>query len=422
MNRISAAAAHAPQFLHAVAAALDRLLDRHPQVTVLVIHGWNVGQPAVDLGIGVRPDHPTDVAAVSPAFRDGRLRALIAAAEDAGATTTLGARYPARAAENLVQLFTGRQRDSPDDLIRQLAAHAARVNAVQVELSLPLRLPGPWRDRLLTAWQRVLNQPLQTATPSPQMEPPQIPAPPTLALQMAGGELSGIVRITPAGGLLLLLLPNGQMLTFTGERVRHDGANCLTADITTTHLDVRFDGPCLLCPDTRAFEDLERHLGTARLVTVSAGLRFEPTQHSFGTVRGHLTIDGARQTIERVTGFTPPPPALTLLRLAAHLDRETRLTMEVANGTGDVVGALHRGDRRTDITRAAWHPLKPPAPYPLGLRLELADDALPAIQLESVQHVPVVRNAVGPSTHSLYATCRVLGTDHPTGWLELHRH
>src|SRR5262245_20310383 len=54
-GRIGAAHDRAPHFLTAFADALERTLAVHPQAIVLAVHGWNVVQPAVDLGLGARP-------------------------------------------------------------------------------------------------------------------------------------------------------------------------------------------------------------------------------------------------------------------------------------------------------------------------------------------------------------------------------
>jgi hypothetical protein len=55
LNRVSTAHDEAPRFLEALAELLEATLDRHGRAVVLTIHGWNVVQAAVDLGIGYRP-------------------------------------------------------------------------------------------------------------------------------------------------------------------------------------------------------------------------------------------------------------------------------------------------------------------------------------------------------------------------------
>jgi hypothetical protein len=55
LNRISAAHDAAPEFLAALAGLIEDGLARHETIGLLTVHGWNVVQPAVDLGLGVHP-------------------------------------------------------------------------------------------------------------------------------------------------------------------------------------------------------------------------------------------------------------------------------------------------------------------------------------------------------------------------------
>ena len=50
LNRVSAAHDRAPWFLERLADVLAATLARHGRATLLTVHGWNVVQPAVDLG------------------------------------------------------------------------------------------------------------------------------------------------------------------------------------------------------------------------------------------------------------------------------------------------------------------------------------------------------------------------------------
>src|SRR5213078_1752849 len=138
LNRVSAAHDRAPWFLERLADVLAATLGRHGHATLLTVHGWNVGEPAVDIGLGcartaalfaVGPD-----AAVSPRFAASAVRALVGACGGHGIAASVGARYPARARENLLQLFTPRYVDDPRALVRRLAALGRRTEAVQLEL------------------------------------------------------------------------------------------------------------------------------------------------------------------------------------------------------------------------------------------------------------------------------------------------
>src|SRR5439155_5118450 len=79
----------------------------------------------------------------------------------AGIAMSIGTRYPASHRNNLLQLFTPGRCDSDNPHVRQLAHWAAggRVHAVQLELGIPLRWPGEWRERLVTAIVAALSKP-----------------------------------------------------------------------------------------------------------------------------------------------------------------------------------------------------------------------------------------------------------------------
>src|SRR5262249_11059632 len=148
LNSISAAHDEAPGFLQALATLLEETIAQHGRATLLAIHGWNIVEPAVDVGIGLPrgadPFAPGPTAAVSPRLA-GAARPPLPAARAAGGTLArAAARYPARSPENLIQLFTTRHVDDARPLVRRLASLHDRVEAVQLELSLALRLPGPW--------------------------------------------------------------------------------------------------------------------------------------------------------------------------------------------------------------------------------------------------------------------------------------
>ncbi|HUE31064.1 MAG TPA: hypothetical protein VMR79_09315, partial [Verrucomicrobiae bacterium] len=138
LNRVSEADQRAPWFLERLAELVDAAVRRHGRATLLSLHGWNVVQPVVDLGLGCAPgEDPFTVgraAAVSPAFAAHALPRLVEACGARGIAATVGARYPARHRENLVQLFTPRYAEDSRPLVRALAALAPLVDAVQLEL------------------------------------------------------------------------------------------------------------------------------------------------------------------------------------------------------------------------------------------------------------------------------------------------
>src|SRR5438132_9240877 len=175
LNRVSEAHQRAPWFLERLADLVDAAVRRHGRATLLALHGWNVVQPVVDLGLGCTPgENPFAVgraAAVSPAFAARALPRLVEACHARGIAATVGARYPARHRENLLQLFTPRYAEDSRPLVRALAARAALVDAVQLELGIALRWPGAWRSRFLDACAAALPAP--AAAPEPASVPPE---------------------------------------------------------------------------------------------------------------------------------------------------------------------------------------------------------------------------------------------------------
>src|SRR5262249_57202430 len=113
--------------------------------------------------------------AVSPSFGALALPALVDACNRRGIVATLGARYPARGRENLIQLFTPRYRDDPRALVRRLAALGRHTNAMQLELGVPLRWRGAWRQRLIEACLAALPALLAPDAPATPSPPPVVP-------------------------------------------------------------------------------------------------------------------------------------------------------------------------------------------------------------------------------------------------------
>src|SRR5207247_7966324 len=135
-----------------LADTLERMVARARRATVVVVHGWNVVQAVCDVGIGVTEHDVEAVSAgdahrtVSERFLRDVLRPLQRRAQRDAVTVTIGSRYPAAHVNNLLQLFTGRRAGDPHPAISRLAALADRVDAVQLELGIPLRWPGPRRS------------------------------------------------------------------------------------------------------------------------------------------------------------------------------------------------------------------------------------------------------------------------------------
>src|SRR5205807_2418293 len=98
LNRLSQVSANAPWFLEMILERLTAIVARNRHATILVVHGWNIIQPRVDLGLGLRRhgDHlrPPGAARVSAsdAFIHGppgelRRRCIAALGEVFGSAT-----------------------------------------------------------------------------------------------------------------------------------------------------------------------------------------------------------------------------------------------------------------------------------------------------------------------------------------------
>jgi hypothetical protein len=129
---------------------------------VLLIHGWNVIEPRIDFGLGLRhangrlrPPAGAHVSA-SDEFIHGPVAELFARLSVVGIIPTFGLRYPGGASQNLLQAFTQRHSGSELEALRRLAQFAGRgaIDALQLEMSVAVRLAGPIRARGLDAWPR----------------------------------------------------------------------------------------------------------------------------------------------------------------------------------------------------------------------------------------------------------------------------
>jgi hypothetical protein len=440
LNRIVEAHAGAPWFLERLAATVDAVLTRHPRATLLALHGWNVGQPVVDLGLGCSPgDDPFGVgrgAAVSSEFAASALRALVHACADRGIDATVGVRYPARNRENLVQLFTTRYRDDPRPVVRALAGHAGRVDAVQLELGIPLRWPGAWRRRFLAALEGALPAMIE---PRPSAASTTAAAVPVAIhpgrLQFTGRELCGLVAVDrDRSGRLLLFTPDGGLLLFTGERlgletVGSDGALRMLrrADGGRT---VAYRGPLLRFPDTLPFLDLEAGLARADLVDADVALAFAPDHPEcalagFGRVSGRAIVGDVTHALDgdgfaEDDGFAGPWPRV---RTATRLADGTSVAVMVGLDGRDASGFVCRDGRHVPVSAARVTVTAPDAALEaVALDVELESGERLRIALRTIHRLPVVRARAPVPIRIEFAACGVVpeagGRACPSGWVE----
>jgi hypothetical protein len=426
LNRLSAAHDHAPEFLERLTELLDAALHRYGRAVVATVHGWNVVQPVVDVGLGCRPGEVAG-GAVSPDFAGTTLRALVAALEAEGIVATLGARYPARARENLVQLFTTRHRDDPRPLVRGLAARGARCEAVQLECGIPLRWPGPWRTRLVRALATGLAVP-----PSVSAGPTAVGAdcaPLATArhtLQFTSPDVSGLAALDPVGGRLLLLPRTGGLVLFTGERAGHTAPERVGALAMAAAADgsvqLTYDGPVLRFPDTAPFVDLEHGLTRAALGEASVTLAFAPRHAGahdageFGIASGRVVLDGRPLAVE-ARAFAEdrlPLAGDARIRGALTLDDERAVSFAVS-AAGAASGFVCTGTGHLPVVAAS---ATTPAEDRLALTVEVASGERLRLDARILDRLPVVRRRSGTPVRGRFVTCAV-GSAAPAGWCEM---
>ena len=429
LNRVSDANQHAPGFLERLAELVDGAVRRHGHATLLALHGWNVVQPVVDLGLGCLPGGSQRSAAVSPAFAARALPCLLEQYAARGIAATVGARYPARHRENLLQLFTPRYAEDSRPLVRALAARAALVDAVQLELGIALRWPGAWRSRFLDACAAAL--PALAAAPEPASAPPERtpaaepPPPVPRRLEFAGAELSGLLGLDAGRTGRLLLFPNdGGLVLFTGERLGLEppgASGRLSLEPSAGgDLAVRYEGPLLRFPDTTPFLDLETGLARAHLVEGEVDLRFTAAHAQqgggeFGAVTGSVALDGVRQSVVAHAFAEEGAPAGPWPRLRAALDLGDGGSLALTLGLpgGQASGFVCRDGRHVAVAaaRATFGPADAPLAH-VTLDVDLADAGRLRVVARALHSLPVIRAGGRAPVRIEFAVC-------PAGWLEV---
>src|ERR1700722_14987936 len=172
-NRLSQIAARAPWMLDLIADRISQIGDHQGRPTVLVIHGWNVIEPRIDFGLGLRhangrlrPPVGAHVTA-SDEFINGPVAALFVHLNAAGIIPTFGLRYPGGASQNLLQAFTERHAQSEVRALRRLAELAASrvIDALQLKMSVAVRLTGDLRVRGMAALAQVFAGAVKIPSP-----------------------------------------------------------------------------------------------------------------------------------------------------------------------------------------------------------------------------------------------------------------
>ncbi len=466
LNRTEQLQRKAPWLLELLATTLEAAAERHGHAVLLAIHGWNVGQAACDLGVGLIEEGTgacrratRGAPTVSTPFLDGPLRRLQRLAAEDGITVTIGARYPAAHPSNVMQLLTPIRAADPDPCVRRLADMAARVEAAQLELGIPLRWPGRRRSAFLRRMITVFSQPAASA-PAPATPSRRVPLacggrPTTrIGLQLASDTLAVLtsVDVTPGGaaaGRLLVSDAPDRLTLFTGELAERPSPALhvppLRIVVRGHHaFDVRFAGAMLAFPMLTPFTDLERGLAAGNVVDARIALRFAPDvllpipagTARFGTVTGTIRLGRHRHRVRGRAYAAEGVPAGTPLPAAHLVLPGTRLgDLDLWSSAGDAGVEAghdygHAPERlRLSVAGTAWSEAMPRPlrgtveitglpPTAARLRLDAADGTSSTITAALERLIPVRRpGRDGAVIETAFAICR--GAGNALGWLDL---
>src|SRR3984885_9867485 len=358
-NRLSQIIERAPWLLEMIAERVDAIVARHGHVTVLLIHGWNIIEPRLDFGLGLRSAggelRPPGSACVSACdgFINGPLAGLAERLHQHNIKPTYGMRYPGGGLQNLLQAFTARHRGSPNVALRSISETAVRgvIDAAQLELSVALRMPGELRARCEDAIAEVFSgngHPHVSQTPitinrapRPAVVKPEIGAAATVA---APGRV-GIEFYDPAarfgamasfdvggagmGARIMMLFAHHRAALFTAEGRPTRSASAVTHGPLSLQrkgdsIVLAFRGPAVIVPDATAYLSIERALASGRLdCDTEVNVRFEigrsgggefdfdriltasgaaadapSSVAAFGRVAGQVRLEGATRTLD----------------------------------------------------------------------------------------------------------------------------
>jgi hypothetical protein len=368
-NRLSQITQRAPWLLELIAKQLAGIIRRTGHATVLLIHGWNIIEPRIDLGLGLRdiggtlrPPPGAHVSA-NDTFIRGRVSELAARLRDAQIHPTFGLRYPGGAAQNLLQGFTPRHASSEAAPLRRLADMAAEgvLNALQLEMSVALRLPGELRERAIEAISNtfVHNVAAQREEVSAKLYPPvriiRRTAPPSARKTAASSappsrvgvefydpaaRLGGMVSFDfgpgAAGGRIMILFDRCRVALFTAEgKAERDGNQLSIGSLRLNAApggNLRFRGPAVIVDDGTAYLSVERALAAGRLdpmTEVEATLEFDGAATSFSDLMVELDELFAEARTSRLQQqalslITPPHAAFGRLHGAIRLNNSRR--------------------------------------------------------------------------------------------------
>jgi len=349
LNRVSQVRKEAIWFLEALNELLVTLVAHHGEARVFFMHGWNVVQPVCDLGLGLKQRGNTVVPAskfaaptLSAQFFTEAVLPFRDAAVIRGIDVAIGRRYPAADKNNVMQLFSKRFADDCSPVIQTLAQLSmdGKVNAVQCELGVGLRWPGPERDAFIEIFCQTLGQ-TQPQTQVSSLEFSSLTVPrrthPTahlngapLPLRLAseavrlglhfhdptsGLGLLGGIECDPAesthSGRLMMFLGGTEMVLFTGEddsatdpsRVHVGG---LTWQTQPTGFAISYRGTVMRFSHPQAFIRLEDGLAASWVepaemkltLTLPVPLPSPPVPLYLAHLRGEVNLRDRRYVLD----------------------------------------------------------------------------------------------------------------------------
>jgi hypothetical protein len=323
-NRLAQLASRAPWILDLIADRIEQIIARHGRATVLLIHGWNIIEPRVDFGLGLReaagrlrPPNGAHVSA-SDRFINGQLADLAARLRAVNILPSFGMRYPGGAAQNLLQAFTPRHRSSDIAAIQRLAAIAesGAIDALQLEMSVAVRLPGALRERNIEAMSHVFSQPANGAVASTSAIPIVRETPPSTKkaavaasgpplrvgiefydpAAQAGGMASFDFGPGAAGARIMVLFDQRRVALFTAEGKSMRSADRVSLGPLILRVGARdaefsFSGPAAVVDDGTAYLSVEHALAKSHIETameVSGTIEIAPAAQSFDSLLAQL--------------------------------------------------------------------------------------------------------------------------------------
>ncbi len=315
LNRITQVRQRAPQFLSQLTEMAGAILAAHDRLKIVVVHGWNVNQSRCDFGIGAPLEKNTKPTAempltISPEFFEDFLVTLMASGSEAH--YSCGERFPARTRNNLLQLFRRdgtRANEIPEPLSQ--AVTDGRCDAVQIELGIPLRWPGPQRTAFVAEIAEAMSKSLKKNRKNEGR--PARTNHQAASLQLYD-ERAGITLLASIDSFasasfarLAVIFCDGRVALYTGEAksLRKLGRDGPVFTQEGLDLILSFRGTVLISPSGDDYVDLECALARSSLRNAAVDLRLRSGSNDSGSVLGAIDIGGERFEVD-CTGFATP--------------------------------------------------------------------------------------------------------------------